>query len=116
VTTPLSPGSSPATAGGRERTGSGALLSLPTADPTPFDLQMDLFGRVGLVVADGADCRHRSYVLSHADLWAFLFRHAPTAAAAAAAGGKLAMLAAAVCPPSFPCSYFSLSLSLFLAC
>ena len=48
-----------------------AALDAHTAGPTPLDA--DLFGRLGLVVADGPACAHRTYILSRADAFGFLF-------------------------------------------
>jgi hypothetical protein len=75
---------------GRDRAGSTASVgNAYTGKDAPQDVHVDLFGRVGLVVVDGPECRHRSYILNHGDLWSFLFRDARTAAAReAAAGGK----------------------------
>jgi hypothetical protein len=75
---------------GRDRAGSTASVgNAYTGKDAPQDVHLDLFGRVGLVVVDGPECRHRSYILNQGDLWSFLFRDARTAAAReAAAGGK----------------------------
>lgn len=56
---------------------------------------LDLFGRLGFVVVDGADFRHRTYLTSREALWGYLFGPSGKAVVEAAAAAATAAAAAA---------------------